>query len=283
MVLKPCVTPEYLAVMGIRIRAGRGFLSTDDATTGRVAIVSQAVAKRLWPGETPLGKRITMSDKPGPTDWMTIVGVVDDIVQEGVAEPRADAIYQVLAQVDHPYFINHLNFVARTDAAKMSSVATAMRAAVRAEDPQQPIESIMTMESRLSAVVAEPRFRSLVLTVFSGLALSLAAIGIYGVLAYGVTERTRELGIRIALGATPGAVVRLVLRSSASLAIPGLLIGLGSSLAATRVLSTFLFHVQPSDPLTFFGASALLLIVALCAAYAPARRAGRIDPVITMK
>jgi predicted permease len=283
MVLKPCVTPEYLAVMGIRIRAGRGFLPTDDATTGRVAIVSQAVAKRLWPGETPLGKRITMSDKPGPTDWMTIVGVVDDIVQEGVAEPRADAIYQVLAQVDHPYFINHLNFVARTDAAKMSSVATAMRAAVRAEDPQQPIESIMTMESRLSAVVAEPRFRSLVLTVFSGLALSLAAIGIYGVLAYGVTERTRELGIRIALGATPGAVVRLVLRSSASLAIPGLLIGLGSSLAATRVLSTFLFHVQPSDPLTFFGASALLLIVALCAAYAPARRAGRIDPVITMK
>jgi len=139
------------------------------------------------------------------------------------------------------------------------------------------------MTTRLGTVVAEPRFRTLLLSIFAGLALSLAAIGVYGVLAYGVSARTRELSIRIALGATPGNVVRLVLAGSAMLAIPGLLIGLGSSLIATRVLSSFLFQVRAIDPFTFIGASLVLLLVALVAAYAPARRAGRIDPVITMK
>ena len=283
MVLKPCVTSDYFATMGIRIRAGRGFLPTEGATTERVAIVSQGVANRLWPGSSPIGRRLTMEDKPKPSDWMTIVGVVDDVVQEGVAEPRAEAIYQLLPQVDNQWFINHLNFIARTDDPHSARVAEAMRVAVRSVDPQQPIESIMSMTTRLGTVVAEPRFRTLLLSLFAGIALSLAAIGVYGVLAYGVSARTRELSIRIALGATPGAVVRLVLAGSAMLAIPGLLLGLGSSLIATRVLSAFLFQVQAVDPLTFVGASVLLLAVALVAAYAPARRAGRIDPVITMK
>ena len=283
IVLKPCVTADYFATMGIRVRAGRGFLPTDDATTGRVAVVSEGVAKRLWPGSSPLGRRLTMADKPKPSDWMTIVGVVDDVVQEGVAQPRAEAIYQLLPQVDNAFFINHLNFIARTDGAHSARVAQAMRVAVRSVDPQQPIESIMSMTARLGTVVAEPRFRTLLLSLFAALALSLAAIGVYGVLAYGVSARTRELSIRIALGATPGAVVRLVLAGSATLAIPGLLLGLGSSLIATRVLSSFLFQVRAVDPLTFIGATLVLLLVALAAAYAPARRAGRIDPVLTMK
>jgi ABC-type antimicrobial peptide transport system permease subunit len=214
---------------------------------------------------------------------MTIVGVVDDVKQQGLAQPAADAIYQSLAQVEQPFFINHLNFIVRTDAASSSRVATALRGAVRAVDPDQPIESIMSMTTRLGAIVAEPRFRSMLVAVFSLLALSLAAIGIYGVLSYAVTERRRELGIRIALGATTGGVVRLVLANSARLAVPGLVAGLAASFAATRVLSAFLFEIQPSDPPTYLGATALLLIVALCAAYVPARRAGRIDPVITMK
>jgi putative ABC transport system permease protein len=283
IVLKPCITPDYFAVMGIRIRQGRGFLPSDNASSGRVVIVSRTVAERLWPGESPLGKRLTMADKPKPSDWMTIVGVVDDVVQEGVAGARAQAIYQSLAQVDHPFFIDHINFIARTDGSADARVARAMRSAIRAVDPDQPIESIMTMESRLSAVVAEPRFRSLLLSVFSLLALSLAAIGIYGVLAYSVTERTRELGIRIALGATPIDVVRMVLAGSALLTIPGLILGLAASAAATRVLSGFLFQVRVLDPLTFIGATVLLLVVALCAAYVPARRAGRIDPLIAIK
>jgi putative ABC transport system permease protein len=281
-VLKPCVTPEYFTTMNIHIRSGRGFAASDGPTAERVAVISQSVAKRFWPSESPIGKRITMTDKPTPTDWMTIVGVVDDIVQGGQAEARPETIYQALAQVDQIFFINHLAFVARGDS-DPSTVAAAMRAAIRTVDPQQPIESIMTMESRLSGTVAEPRFRSLLLVVFSSLSLVLAAIGIYGVLAYGVAERTREMGIRIALGAAPGAVVRLVLVSTAFLTIPGLLLGLGASLAATRILSTFLFQIQPTDPLTFAGASILLLVVALCAGYGPARRASRIDPLITMK
>jgi putative ABC transport system permease protein len=283
MVLKPCVTDGYFATMGIRIRRGRGFLPSDDVSRDRVAIVSQGVAARLWPGASPLGKRLTMSDKPGPGDWMTIVGVVDDIVQEGVDKPRAEAIYQLLPQVDQTFFISHLNFVVRADPARSAGVAEAMRVAVHEIDPQQPVESIMTMTSRLSAIVAEPRFRSLLLTLFSGMALTLAAIGIYGVLAYGVTARTRELGIRIALGATAHGVVRLVLLGSALLTLPGLAIGLVASLAATRVLSSFLFQVTARDALTYFAASGLLLVVALGAAYLPARRAGRIDPLITMK
>ena len=281
-VLKPCVTPEYFATMSIRVREGRGFLASDGPTAGHVAVISQSVAKRFWPSESPIGKHITMTDKPKPSDWMTIVGVVDDVVQGGLAEARGEAIYQALEQVDQIFFINHLNFVARENT-DPSSVAAEMRAAVRAIDPQQPIESIMTMESRLSATVAEPRFRSLLLVVFSSLSLMLAAIGIYGVLAYGVAERTREMGIRIALGAAPGAVVRLVLASTALLTIPGLLLGLGASLAATRILSTFLFQIRPTDPFTFAAASVLLLVVALCAGYGPARRASRIDPLITMR
>jgi hypothetical protein len=282
-VLKPCVTAYYFATLGIHIRAGRGFLPTDGATTDRVAIVSEGVAKRFWPGTSPIGRRLTMADKPKPSDWMTIVGVVDDVVQEGVAEPRAEAIYQLLPQVDNVYFIGHLNFIARTDGAHSARVTEAMSVAVRAVDPEQPIESIMSMTTRLGTVVAEPRFRTLLLSIFAGLALLLAAIGVYGVLAYGVSARTRELSIRIALGATPGAVVRLVLAGSAMLAIPGLLLGLGSSLIVTRVLSAFLFQVRAVDPLTFVAASLVLLAVALVAAYAPARRAGRIDPVIIMK
>jgi putative ABC transport system permease protein len=283
MVLKPCATSDYFATMGIRIREGRGFLPSDGPGTQRVVIVSEGVARRLWPGESPIGQRITMSDHPQPSDWMTIVGVVDDVVQEGVAQARAEAIYQLLPQVDQTFFINHLNFIARTDGARGAAVAQAMRVAVRDVDPEQPIESVMTMTSRLGAMIAEPRFRSLLLGVFAALAVCLAAIGVYGVLAYGVTARTRELSIRMALGASPAAVVRLIMASSAALTIPGLLIGLAASLGATRVLSSFLFHVSVLDVATFAGAALLLLLVALSAAYMPARRAGRIDPLITMK
>jgi predicted permease len=282
VVLKPCVTPEYFSVMGIRVREGRGFLPTDDATAARVVVIGEGVAKRLWPGHSAIGKRIAMADKPRPEDWMTIVGVVDDISQGGPAEPRAEAIYQSLAQVQQTFWINHLNFVVSTDG-DPSAIASGMRAAIRAVDPRQPIESVMTMESRMSAVVAEPRFRSMLLIVFSALALVLAGVGIYGVVAFAVGERTREMGIRVALGAPPARIVRLVLRGTALLAVPGFLIGLAASLAATRVLRGFLFQVQPTDGVTFVAAGVVLFAVALAAGIGPARRAGHVDPVVVMK
>ena len=144
-------------------------------------------------------------------------------------------------------------------------------------------EAITTMESRLSATIAEPRFRSVLLLVVSAVALALAAIGIYGVVAYAVTERTREMGIRIALGASRWSVVHLVLGGTARVTVPGLVLGLGVSWAATRVLSAFLFQVEPRDAVVFASGSAILLAVSLIACYAPARRASRIDPIITMK
>ena len=281
-VIKPCVTPEYFATMGIHVRRGRGFLSSDDHTSAHVAVISESVARRFWPNGAAVGQRITMEDHPTPSDWITIVGVVDDVVQANLADARGGAIYRPLAQVDQVPFIEHLTFVASA-AIDPSSVATSMRAAVRAVDPQQPIESIMTMEARLGATVAEPRFRTLVLVVFSSLALVLAAIGIYGVLAYSVTERTRELGIRIALGASPAAAEKLVLGGTARLVVPGLLLGAVAAMLVARVLTTFLFQVRPTDPATFAGAGVVLLAVALGAGYAPARRASRIDPVIAMK
>jgi putative ABC transport system permease protein len=150
-----------------------------------------------------------MSDKPTPRDWMTIVGVVDDVAREGVAQARAQAVYQLLPQVDRPFFISHLNFVVRTDGPHGAMVAQAMRAAIREVDPEQPIESIMTMTSRLGTVIAEPRFRSLLLGVFTGIAMCLAAIGVYGVLAYSFqgSAESRVISVTVGCGSVGGGSV----------------------------------------------------------------------------
>lgn len=281
-VLKPAVTPSYFAVMGVPIRQGRGFLASDVGGAARVAVVSESVAHRFWPGRSPIGERFSMSDHPTPADWVTIVGVAADVAQDGPSAPRAEAIYQSIAQMDQPFWINHLTFILR-DTLPPGRVIPAIRQAVHQVDPAQPIGAVFPMDRRISDAIAEPRFRSTVLMVFSALALALATIGVYGVLAYAVTERTRELGIRIALGAAPGAVVRLVMRNAAAVAIPGLAIGLALSIVATRALSGFLYGVGPTDPATLLGASVTLLVVALLAGLVPALRASRIDPVMTIK
>jgi len=281
-VLKSAVSPSYFAVMAIPIRQGRGFLDTDVGGAGSVAVVSESVARRFWPGRSAVGERLAMSEHPAPGDWITIVGVTADVAQNGAAAPRAEAIYQPVAQMDRTFWLSHLTFVIR-DTLPERSVIPAIRRAVHSADPNQPIGAIFSMDQRISDAVAEPRFRSTVLVVFSALALALATIGVYGVLAYAVTERTRELGIRIALGAAPGAVVRLVMKNAAAVTIPGLAIGLVLSVTATRVLSGFLYEVAPTDPATLVGASATLLVVALLAGLVPALRASRIDPVTTIK
>ena len=282
MALKPCVSAGYFGVMGIRVREGRGFLPSDDASSERVVVISQSMARTLWPNGDAIGEQLSFADKPGPGDWMRIVGVVDDVTRDGPGRPPMPALYRPVAQVEQLFFINHLTFVART-ADDPTRVIGAMRAAIYGVDPEQPIGSIATMDSHVGAVMAEPRFRSIVVIAFSGMALVMAAVGIYGVLAYAVTERTRELGIRIALGASPRSIVRHTLAAVTASAIPGVLVGLVTALAAAKLVSSYLFEIRPTDPVTYATASALVLLIAFAAGLGPARRAGRVDPLIVMK
>jgi putative ABC transport system permease protein len=223
-----------------------------------------------------------MADKPTAADWLTVVGVVDDVIQGGLREERDAAMYQPLAQLDAPFFLNHVSVVARTNGDPVS-LAAAMRDATHAIDVDQPVQSLGTMTNLISSTIAEPLFQVRLLSVFSLTALLLAAIGIYGVLAYAVTERTREIGIRVAVGARSTDVVRMVVARTVGLSVVGISIGAAISLGLTRVLRGLLFQTRPTDPATFFAVGALLFGVALVATIVPARRAARVDPLIALR
>ena len=268
--------------MGIRVLEGRDFTDADRQSAPGVVIVSATVAKRLWPGQSAIGRRISMADRPKATDWLTIVGVVDDVIQEGLKSSRDAALYQPLAQLNNAFFLTHINFVVRSSTEPEMTIA-AMRDVIDALDDEQPIESLGSMSSLISSTIAEPLFHVRLLTLVSACALLLAAIGIYGVLSYLVTERTREIGIRVAIGAVPRDVVRMVVRRTLALTVPGVLIGLIASFGLTRVLSGFLFQVKPTDPATFIVVGSVLVVVALVASIVPARRAARVDPLIALR
>ena len=278
--LKPAVTPEYFRAMGIRILAGRAFEPHDDSRAPGVAIVSQGFVRRTGIAD-PIGKRLTMEDDPKPEDWLTIVGVVDDVKHFGLAMNAAPAIYQPVAQVRSAFFLSHMTYLVQT-AAEPHSVASALRAQVRGLDPDQPIRALVSMDDLLAASTADPRFRSQLLGGFSGIALLLAVVGIYGVMAYSVSERTLEIGIRVALGARSADVWRIVLGRSALLALAGIGIGLAGAWGATRVLKSFLFAVTPTDAATYAAVSLLLGAVALAASLIPAWRATKVDPVVAL-
>jgi predicted permease len=280
-VLKPFVTPGYFETMGIHILAGRAFEPSDRDGAEAVAIVSEAVARALWPNGA-IGQRISYTDKPTASDWITIVGVAADVSRSGPADAPKPAIYRPVAQTSQIFFINHLTFVARTDGDPDAAVSL-FRAAVRSVDPEQPIRSIASMESHVRDAVAEPRFRSIITSVFSALALLIAGIGIYGALAYAVSQRRRELGIRIALGATPGRAAWLVVRTMTGLVAPGIVVGLIVAFIATRLMARFLFQIQANDPVSYLSASSVLIGAALIASIAPAWRAAKTDPLSTMK
>jgi len=279
---KIVVSPNYFRTWGIRVREGRDFDAHDDASAPKVVIASASVAQRFWPQGNAVGKRISMADHPGPNDWITIVGVVDDVMQENLRTAPHAALYQPIAQVTGTFFLSHMSYGVRTSA-PVASVAPAMRGVVRSVDPELPVQRIASMTDLVASVTDEPRFQARLLTAFSVLALLLAAVGIYGVLAYSVAERTREIGIRVALGAQPQDVSSLVVRRTLALSIPGVVIGLGGALAVTRVLDRLLFGVKPNDPMTLITVSGLLGIVAVAAALIPARRAGRVDPLEALR
>jgi putative ABC transport system permease protein len=282
IVAKPAVSPGYFKTMGIRLIAGREFTSADGATAPRVVVVSKGVADKIWPGENAVGQLVSMSDTPGPNDWIAVVGVVDDVAQETLDGHRDVSMYSPYAQLTHPFFLQHMTYVVRaTNDAR--DLFPAMRQALREVDRLQPVGSIITMDGTIAATVADPLFHARLIGVFSAFALLLAGIGIYGVVAYSVAERTHEIGIRVALGAARGDVMRMVLRRVGALVIPGVVIGVAGALATTRVLATLLFEIKPNDPATFAGVAALLVVVAIVAGLVPARRASRVDPLVALR
>ena len=282
MVDKPCVSPGYFRAFGIRFLRGRDFTERDNSTAPGVVIVTRSVAERLWPGTDPIGKQISMEDHPKPGDWLTIIGVVDDIKQQGLAKKSDPAIYRPYLQVSQPFFLSHMTFAVRT-ASDPLSVAPAMRGVLREVDKDQPLQSIDTMQDLIAATTAEPRFQTRLLGVFAILAVALAAVGIYGVLAYSVAQRTHEIGIRMALGAQAADVLWMVFGRTLALVCAGIAIGAAGALGLTRVLSKFLFEVKPSDPATFAAVALLLVFAALAAGLIPARRAAQVDPMVALR
>jgi len=277
---KPTVSPGYFAALGIRLLAGRDFTSADRAGAPGVVVVSQTVARRLWPNQRAVGKRISMQDQPGPNDWLTVIGVVNDVVQDAQLS-RHSTIYLPYLQTSSAGFINQMTFVVRPQPAA-GNLAPAMRGALRDVDPAVPAQALQTMDQSMMDTIAEPVFQMRLLATFACLALFLAALGTYGVLAYDVTERTREIGLRMALGATPGTVVRMVLRRTATLAFTGAALGVAGSLMLTRVLTRWLFEVKPTDPATLTAVTVVLLVAALLAGLLPARRAAGVRGLTTL-
>jgi predicted permease len=281
VVAKPAVSSDYFRVMGIRLRAGREFTEEDNASAPGVAIISQSVARTIWPGEDPLGKKITLRDNPEARDWLTIIGVVDDVRQKSLTEHPLPAIYQPYAQVTRSSFLTHMSFVVRTSPG-LVDMAASVRGALYSVDKNQPA-SIEPLVDLADATTAETQFQTRLISIFSFLALLLAAIGIYSVLAYAVVERTREIAIRMAVGAMKSDVVFMLLRRTLLLVASGVAAGACGALALTRVLSKFLFEVRPTDPATFLSVAAVLAFIGILAGLLPARCATRVDPLVALR
>jgi putative ABC transport system permease protein len=263
------VTPGYFRTIGVRLLSGRDFSDTDAPAASAVAMVNEAFARQHWPGADPVGRRMRVAGGTG--DWMTVVGLVSDIRHHGPGSPPRAEFYRPHSQLSFSF----MAFVVRTRSAPEGMVP-AIRAAITSLDPAQPMSGVNTMDGHLATALARPKFMSTLIGSFGGLALLLSAVGVYGVMAYSVTQRTREIAIRTALGASSSNVLRLVLGKAIWLAVLGVTAGLAGSTALSRVLSGLLFGIGAADPLTYLGVVALLGTVALSAAALPAWRATRI-------
>jgi predicted permease len=272
------VTPGYFETTGVRLLAGRNFVGDDADSETPVAIVSERFARKYIPGN-PLGHRFsTHDDKTGHHVWMEIVGVVNDTRDRAVMDYDNPIYYT-------PFTLGGLGqstIIARTSVNPMS-LAKTIEQVVWSVDKYAPISDVRTVDQILSDSAAQPKFQAVLLGSFSVLGLFLAMIGIYGVISYSVVQRTHEIGVRMALGAAPGDVMRLILGQGAMLAVFGIAVGLASALALTRFLRSLLFEIKANDPATFIGVAILLLIVALLACYIPARRAMRVDPMVALR
>ena len=279
IVVTRIISPGYFDTMSIPVLRGRGLADQDTETSPNVVVISETMARRYWPGEDAVGKRIAAGRIRKPEDWIQVVGVVKDVRQfELNAEPRPQ-MYLTYRQAG---FFDSRDLVVKTDVDPASMAAT-VRKAVWEIDKDQPVSNIQTMNEILADSIARQRFSMLLLAIFAAVALVLAGVGIYGVMSYSVAQRTREIGIRMALGAQTGAVLKLAVGYGMKLVIAGIAIGLVAALALTRVMSTLLFGVTATDPTTFTLISLLLIAVAVLASYLPARRATRVNPIIALR
>lgn len=268
------ITPGYFAALGIPILRGRAFNEQDRAPAAAPIVLGETLAHRLFPDEDPIGKRMFQSDDG---QWHTVVGVAGDVRNNGLIGPQS-AEYYLLASHS---FGNAANVVVRSSL-DPQAVARMIRAEIAGLDSSLPVD-VQTFRERVEKLTGEPRFNAFLLSGFAGVGLILAAIGIYGVISFLVSQQAREVGVRMALGATPSSVTRLFLGHAARWTGAGVLLGLAGSLAATRLLATLLFAVRRNDPWSFLAAAAILSGVALTAAWLPSRRAARIDPVRTLR
>ncbi|PWU22737.1 MAG: permease [Candidatus Rokuibacteriota bacterium] len=280
VVLNTLVYPGYFEALGLRMRAGAGFTGRENRDSPRVVIINEAFAHKFYSGVNPIGRRLKWGSRTSSNPWETIVGVAANVRQIALDEPTDPAVYMPALQQDTAFVatvLRDLTYVVRTER-DPSAMFDAIRRAVREEDPQIPVVKLQTMDDVAALSVAGRRFNTMLLVGFAALALVLAAVGIYGLMSHAVLQRTREIGIRLAIGATPSNVLRLVVGQAARLACVGVAIGLAGALALTRVMQSLLFDVSPLDPFALGGAALLLLGVAGLSSYVPARRASRVDP-----
>ena len=275
-----CVMGDYFRLMQIPIRTGRDFTAMDREDQSLVAIVNEAAVREYFPHENPIGARIDWMRQDGPK-WMTIVGVVGDVKHSGLNQPVDPAVYTPFSQSDESWR-RWMTLTIRTHGGP-GGLIPEVKQQIWSLDRQIPLSNVQSMEDLLSVSLAEQRFNMLLLGIFAMLALILSAVGIYGVMSYGVSQRTREIGVRMALGAQQGDVMRMVVSGGAKLAFIGTSIGIVGALAVTRVMASLLFEVKPNDPATFMAAALILAIVVLAACWIPARRAMRVDPMAALR
>ena len=277
---------DYFKTMGIRLIEGRMFEASDrNDSSQRVVVINQAMARRFWQG-SPIGRRVNPGFSTPPV-WFTVVGIVEDTKNLGVDKPAGTELYFLQAQTVASGISTRMSFVVRTDGTSTAAVASGIRGAVRDLDPTVPIFQVQTMSDIVADSLVRPRFLSLLLGTLSAIALSMAAVGIYGVMAYSVTQRTQEIGVRVALGATTRNVLAMVVGEGLRMTVVGLAVGLGGGLLLafllTRLMAGLLFQVRATDPLTFTMVGVCLAAVGLFACFVPARRAAKVDPMVALR
>lgn len=279
--------PDYFRTMGMSLHRGRDFNDRDVMDAPGVVIINETAARRHWAGEDPIGKRLTLGDPRTNPKWLTVVGVVKDVKQEAWTSEPSDEVYLPFLQSksyveETGRATSYMTIAIRTTTDPLT-LTTAAQNAVWSLDKNLPVSNVASLEQVIADAVLQPRFNLLLIGIFAAVALLLSAVGLYGVIAYFVTERTREIGIRLALGAQTGDVMKIVVGQGVLLSLIGIAIGIAAAFALARVVASLLYGVSATDPATFVGVAILLIFVALFACYIPARRAMKVDPMIALR